>query len=110
MEKQTITAEQLRKKLDQSSNIFILDVRDEEKYQAGSLVYKGIVARNIPYVRMTADTQDTASDFAQIPAGAEIVTICTTGNKARKAAAFLCEKGYSAVSLQGGLTAWRVEE
>lgn len=110
MENQIITAEQLRKKLGHSANIFILDVRDEEKYQAGSLTYKGIVARNIPYVRLIADIQDTASDLAHIPEGAEIVTICTTGNKARKAAAFLCENGYSAVSLQGGLTAWREEE
>lgn len=106
MKNRMITTEQLRKKLDQGADIYILDVRDEEKYQAGSLEYNGVEVNNIPYVIMIADEQDANSDFAQIPVGAEIITVCTTGNKAQKAAAFLRDRGYSAVSLQGGVTAW----
>lgn len=56
---------------------------------------------------MTADEQVARFDLDQIPVGAEIVTVCTTGNKAQKAATFLNEMGYSAVSLNGGLSAWK---
>lgn len=105
-----ITTEQLKRKLEQGANVYILDVRDPEKYQAGSLEYNGVKVENIPYVTMIAHEQSANYDLARIPIGAEIVTVCTTGNKAQKAAELLREKGYSTVSLQGGLTAWIEEE
>lgn len=101
-----ITKDQLKMKLDQGEDVIILDVRDEDKYQAGSLVYKGVEVTNIPYVRMVADEVDAERLLNELPTGVDIITICTTGNKAQKAAAFLREKGYSAGSLEGGLTSW----
>ncbi len=107
MNKQTVTADKLLENIKNGESIFILDVRDVEKYQAGTVEIKGIQTENIPYVAM-ADKMETVKErMAQLPPGAEIVTVCTTGNKAQKAASLLCELGFTAVALEGGLTAWR---
>lgn len=107
MEEKKISKDQLIEKLEMGVNLYIVDVRDPEKYEAGSLEYKGVMVENIPYATMITDDHSESIALNQIPKGAEIVTICTSGNKAQKAAALLSEKGYSATSLQGGLTAWR---
>ncbi|MCG5253971.1 rhodanese-like domain-containing protein [Brevibacillus agri] len=41
---------------------------------------------------------------------AQVITVCTSGNKAQKAAALLREHGYEAKALLGGLTAWNEPE
>jgi rhodanese-related sulfurtransferase len=107
MEQATITAENLLKKLKQGEPVFVLDVRDEDKYRMGSLEAEGVRPVNIPYVAMKSEAEHVTEQVSHLPKGTEIVTVCTTGNKARKAAELLREKGYSAVSLEGGLTAWK---
>ncbi len=104
MDDEKITAERLRQRLEQGDRLLLLDVRDPEKYAQGSLTHPRASAENWPYVEMIDENGKAGERLAAIPPGAEIVTVCTTGNKAGKAAAYLRGLGYSAVSLDGGLT------
>jgi len=106
VEKKTISAHDLLDKLKSGESVFLLDVRDEEKFRSGSLEHDGATPVNIPYVAMKDDQDSIRDQVAELPKDKIIVTLCTTGNKAQKAAQLLCEKGFSAVSIEGGLTAW----
>lgn len=107
MERKTITVERLLEKIEHGDSLFILDVRDKDKYQTGSLTHDWLETKNIPYAAMIDEEGNVKDLLDQLPDGIDIVTVCTTGNKAHKAAVVLSEKGYSAASLEGGLTAWK---
>lgn len=107
MEKERISAEELLQKIKYEESVFILDVRDEDKYRTGSIEVKGKQVENIPYVAIREEAQNVHEQVASLPKGTQIVTVCTTGNKAQKAASLLRAQGYSVVSLEGGLTAWQ---
>lgn len=101
--KTSITAGELQERISRKDAIVVLDVRDAEKFQAGTLELAGIQTKNIPYAALVE--KEHVSEL--IENGVQVVTVCTTGNKANRAAVYLREKGVSAVSLEGGLTAWR---
>lgn len=106
MDKPTISCRELKQLRGQKADLFLLDVRDEQKYAAGSLHLDGIVTRNAPYIQMKEKEQPLDDDTMRACKEALIVTVCTTGNKAQKAAALLREKGFRALALEGGLTSW----
>lgn len=107
MNKESITIENLLKQIQTGESVCILDVRDVEKFHTGSLEINDIPVKNIPYVEMKQETPGAKEQVADLPDKTQIVTVCTTGNKAHKAATLLRERGYHAVALEGGLTAWR---
>ncbi|MGN7470588.1 rhodanese-like domain-containing protein [Brevibacillus sp. SAFN-007a] len=90
--------------------VLILDVRDEAKFQAGTLTSEFAAIKNVPYVRMREQDKPVPEEIESIARKAQIITICTTGNKAKKAAALLRAHGYEAKALRGGLTAWNQPE
>lgn len=104
METKTITVDELKSKVANKEPFLILDVRDESKFQAGTLILDGISTQNVPYVLMKEDQSHAAEQL--LSKDLPIITLCTSGNKAKKAAALLQEKGYSCAPLEGGLTAW----
>ncbi|WP_047151118.1 rhodanese-like domain-containing protein [Aneurinibacillus tyrosinisolvens] len=110
MDKNVITVEQLENKFKNKEKVFILDVRDEEKFQTGSLQAEAIQPTNIPYVAMRDEEAIVKEQVSRLPKETVIVTVCTTGNKAGKAASLLREKGFNAVPLEGGLTAWKEKD
>jgi rhodanese-related sulfurtransferase len=42
----------------------------------------------------------------EVPGGAEVMTICRTGNRSMVAAEYLVEQGVTAVNVAGGMVAW----
>ncbi|MGD8189301.1 rhodanese-like domain-containing protein [Brevibacillus ginsengisoli] len=107
MKSDLITPAELRKKINNKESILVLDVRDEDKYLSGSLHEEGIETLNIPYLLMRDEPDQAAIQLKTLPQNSEIITLCTSGNKAQKAAALLREAGFQAVSLEGGLTSWK---
>lgn len=107
MDRRVVTADSLQKKILAGDPVLILDVRDAEKYRAGSLTAQGVLVKNLPYVAMCNNEAGVQPQLASIPPNCEIVTVCTTGNKAQKAADWLRERGLRAAALDGGLTAWK---
>ncbi|KQL49889.1 sulfurtransferase [Brevibacillus choshinensis] len=106
MKKETISCSTFKQLIKEDTHLLILDVRDEEKFLQGSLTVSDIVTWNEPYVHMKEQEQPFDEDISRSLQDATIITVCTTGNKAQKAAALLREKGYRALALEGGLTAW----
>lgn len=109
MDVKPLTVEAFAKKVETKSPLFLVDVRDEEKYLSGSLQIEGIPLINLPYVTMQSSDSQLSDIVAHLPKDAQIVTVCTSGNKAEKAAALLREQGLTVQSLHGGLTEWKAQ-
>jgi rhodanese-related sulfurtransferase len=50
-----------------------------------------------------------ASRLGEIPRDRPIAAYCAVGMRSAKAAKLLRDKGFQAVSLKGGMTAWRAQ-
>ena|SRR3989344_6380643 len=90
-----IEPEELKKKLENKKNIFLLDVRTPEEFEEQRI--KGSI--NIPI-------NELQERLNEIPKDKEIITICEHGNRSLRAAYFLNKKGYKALSLTGGMEDW----
>src|SRR3990172_11603441 len=91
-----IEPRELKKKLENHENIFLLDVRTPEEFEEQRI--KG--SANIPITELE-------KRISEVPKDKEIITICEYGNRSLRAAYFLNKKGYKAFSLTGGIEAWK---
>jgi molybdopterin/thiamine biosynthesis adenylyltransferase/rhodanese-related sulfurtransferase len=90
-----ITVEELKKKLDAKSDIFILDVREPHEYQICNLGGYLIPLGDLP------------KRVGELDSSREIVAHCKMGGRSAKAIAFLKQAGFTKVhNLTGGITAW----
>jgi rhodanese-related sulfurtransferase len=93
-----LTVADLNKKINSQHRFYLIDVRERDEFQQGSIVHaislsKGIIERDI---------EKYIPDFE-----AEIVVYCSGGFRSCLATDNLQKMGYSQVaSLQGGLCAW----
>ena len=90
-----IEPEELKKKLENHENVFLLDVRTPEEFQD----YKIESSVNIPITELQRRMNE-------IPKNKEIITICEHGNRSLRAAYVLNKNGYKALSLTGGMEVW----
>ena len=95
-----VKPEWLKEKIDsgQTADIFILDVRPDFMYAEGHI--KGAV--NIPL-----KTLCKKENLQKLPEGKQIVLICVSGHTASMANAILNMLGYNAVTMKGGMNAWK---
>src|SRR5271167_1936598 len=90
-----ISVEELKKKLDNKEDVFILDVREPHEYQICNLNGYLIPLGDLP------------KRVSELDSSREIVAHCKMGGRSAKAVAFLQQAGFSRVSnLTGGITAW----
>ena len=78
---------ELKKKLENKENIFLLDVRTPEEFEEQRI--KGSI--NIPI-------NELQERLNEIPKDKEIIMICEHGNRSLHAAYYLNKKGYKALS------------
>jgi adenylyltransferase/sulfurtransferase len=91
----SISVEELKKKLDAKSDVFILDVREPHEYQICNL--NG-------YLIPLGDLQKRVSE---LDPNREIVAHCKMGGRSAKAVNFLRRSGFAKVyNLTGGILAW----
>ena len=91
-----ITVEDLKKRLDQGEDLFILDVRNPEEYQICRL--PGSTLLPLP---------EMPQRFAEVPKDREVVVHCKSGMRSAKAIGFLMQHGYDKLkNLKGGILAW----
>ena len=90
-----IEPEELKRKMKNNENIFLLDVRTPEEFEE----YRIAGSINIPI-------NDLEERIDEIPKDKEIITICEHGNRSLRAAYVLNKNGYKALSLTGGMEAW----
>ena len=90
-----ITAAELRRKLGANQPLLILDVREPHEHALDAI--EG--SRLIPLGELGARLEE-------LPRDRPIVAHCAVGMRSAKAAKMLRDKGFQAVSLKGGMTAW----
>ena len=101
---QEIDPEELKKKIDNNEDIFLLDVRTPQEYEAWRISYENHNnPKLIPVDRLFM--KDPAL-LEEIPKDKEIVTVCAHGNRSMIAAKILTQLGYSVKSVKGGMAGW----
>ncbi len=91
-----ITAEELRRRIAAREPLLLLDVREPGEHAIDAI--EG--SRLVPLGQL-------ASHIEQIPRDRPIAAYCAAGMRSAKAAKMLRDKGFQAVSLKGGIAAWR---
>lgn len=86
-------------------DVVVLDVRPTAAFRSGHI--EGSI--NVPvYDRLRqGEGAALAAYLDEIPADAEVVTVCKAGLVAQEATRYLQERGYDARTLLGGYTGWR---
>ena len=101
---QEIEPTELKKKMDNHENIFILDVRTPQEYEAWKLSYENHQnPKLIPVDRLFMNDPNL---LKEIPKDQEIVTLCAHGNRSMMAARLLNQLGYNVKSVRGGMAGW----
>ena len=101
---QEIEPTELKKKIDNHENIFILDVRTPQEYEAWKLSYENHQnPKLIPVDRLFMNDPDL---LKEIPKDQEIVTLCAHGNRSMMAARLLNQLGYNVKSVRSGMAGW----
>lgn len=91
----TITATELKARLDRGDKPFILDVREQFEYDICNIGARLIPLNTLP------------ERFGELDPNQEIIVHCKMGGRSAKAVDFLAEHGFkNAVNLTGGIKAW----
>lgn len=94
---QSLTAEEVREKLDGPKKCKLIDVRETHEFQAGHI--PGAV--NIPLSGLRRRTNE-------IIGGEDIILYCRSGMRSKQAAKILRKKGAENIAhLSGGLVTWK---
>jgi len=101
---QEIEPTELKKKIDNHEDIFILDVRTPQEYESWKLSYDNHQnPKLIPVDRLFTNDSNL---LREIPKDKQIVTLCSHGNRSMMAARLLNQLGYNVKSVKGGMAAW----
>jgi glyoxylase-like metal-dependent hydrolase (beta-lactamase superfamily II)/rhodanese-related sulfurtransferase len=101
---QEIEPNELKKKIDNHEDIFILDVRTPQEYESWKLSYDNHQnPKLIPVDRLFLNDSNL---LKEIPKDKEIVTVCAHGNRSMMAARLLNQLGYNVKSVRGGMAGW----
>ena len=101
---QEIDPEELKKKIDNNENIFLLDVRTPQEYEAWRISYEN--HNNPKLIPVDRLFMKDPTLLEEIPKDKEIVTVCAHGNRSMIAAKILTQLGYSVKSVKGGMAGW----
>ena len=95
-----ITAEEAKQIMDTEEGYVILDVREQDEYDAGHI--PGAIL--IPYTQIEEKANDMLPDKAQ-----RILVYCRSGRRSMIAAEALAELGYTNIKEFGGIIDWPYE-
>ena len=95
-----ITAEEAKKIMDTEEGYVILDVREQDEYDAGHI--SGAIL--IPYTQIEAKANEMLTDKDQL-----ILVYCRSGRRSKLAAEALVELGYTNIKEFGGILDWPYE-
>lgn len=99
----SITAEELKQRMDSDNGAVILDVRATTAYADWRIQGNHAQSVNVQNSKLK---EFGVEAFSEIPKDKEVVTVCAKGISAQEAASMLEEQGYKAVYLEGGMGAW----
>ncbi|MGA2307077.1 MAG: rhodanese-like domain-containing protein [Acidimicrobiales bacterium] len=94
-----VTPDEIRDRLAQGEEVFLLDVR--EPHEVEEWAYP--IGVNIPLGQLSARVDE-------LPRDTTIVVACAVGGRSAQAATALSDAGYTAENLTGGAVAWAATE
>lgn len=97
-----ITVAALQKMFEEGKKVAVLDVRPQEQREEWQIADSYYVDA---YEALNKG-DNSVLDNLGIPSDVLVVTVCAAGRTSQIAAEALAEKGYNALSLQGGMKAW----
>lgn len=78
-------------------DVLILDVREQDEYDAG----------HIPGVKLIP-SGEVANRLAEVPKDKTVIVTCQSGNRSASTTKYLREQGYTNVhNMEGGIIAWQ---
>ena len=95
-----ITAEEAKQIMDKEEGFIILDVREQDEYDAGHI--PGAIL--IPHTEIEARAEEVLTDKDQL-----ILVYCRSGRRSKIAAEALAELGYTNIKEFGGIIDWPYE-
>ena len=95
-----ITAQEAKQIMDTESAYIILDVREQDEYDAGHI--PGAIL--IPYTQIEDRAEEELTDKDQL-----ILVYCRSGRRSKIAAEALVELGYTNIKEFGGIIDWPYE-
>ena len=95
-----ITAEEAKRIMDSQDGYIILDVREQDEYDAGHI--PGAIL--IPYTQIEEKAKEMLPDKDQL-----ILVYCRSGRRSKIAAEALAELGYTNIKEFGGIIDWPYE-
>ena len=95
-----ITAEEAKEIMDTEEGYVILDVREQDEYDAGHI--SGAIL--IPFTQIEAKANEMLPDKDQL-----ILVYCRSGRRSKIAAEALAELGYTNIKEFGGILDWPYE-
>lgn len=95
-----ITAEEAKVLMESETGYIILDVREQDEYDAGHI--PGAIL--IPYTRIEEEASEKLTDKDQL-----ILVYCRSGRRSKIAADALVELGYTNIREFGGILDWPYE-
>ena len=101
---QEIDPEELKKKIDNNENIFLLDVRTPQEYEAWRISYEN--HNNPKLIPVDRLFMNDPTLLKEIPKEKEIVTVCAHGHRSMIAAKLLHQLWYNVKSVKGGMAGW----
>ena len=97
---QQITAKQLAARQDAGEHFYLLDVRTPAEHAIAALPASKLIPLNELSVRFPE---------IQVPDGHTLVVYCHHGIRSMHAGMLLAQRGFTPLSLGGGIEAWSIE-
>ena len=92
---QTITTDDLKKKLDAGEELFLVDVREDEEIEMGKI-------KQAEHIRMG----DIPESLDKLDKNNEYIFICRSGRRSENVCLYLQDQGYKVRNLVGGMLEW----
>ncbi|WP_114571328.1 rhodanese-like domain-containing protein [Exiguobacterium flavidum] len=90
-----ITVDELKQKLEAGERLNVVDVREQDEYDAG----------HIPGVRFLP-MSEIGERYTELQEGETYYIICAAGGRSENVSRFLDQYGYDIVNVQGGMSSW----
>ncbi|MEA3320788.1 MAG: rhodanese-like domain-containing protein [Bacillota bacterium] len=92
---QTITTDELKKKLDAGEELHLVDVREDEEIEMGKI-------KQAEHIRMG----DIPENLDKLDKNKEYIVICRSGRRSENVCHYLQDQGYKVRNMVGGMLEW----
>ncbi|MBT2581979.1 rhodanese-like domain-containing protein [Planococcus sp. ISL-109] len=92
----TVTADELKQKVEAGETVHIIDVREKDEVAAGMIPG----AQHIPLGELPERT-------GELDSSQEYYVVCHAGGRSAKASEHLESNGFHPINVEGGMSSWR---